>query len=134
MQHQCAQCQADKHGGTDVVEGFFGLAGHDGCPLNKIASFIEPNGFADNTASVFPFDFFTANGFGFPFKSHGHCFLCAVSQDDGDLVHGDDSLRLRVVDGINHNPLGHDVNNYLIRTNPNPLGQVIHSLSVLYKS
>jgi len=60
----------------------YGLQG-----LNKIASFIEPNGFADNTASVFPFDLFTANGFGFPVKSHGDGFLCAISQDDGDLVH-----------------------------------------------
>jgi hypothetical protein len=24
MQHQCAQCQADKHGGEDVEDGFSG--------------------------------------------------------------------------------------------------------------
>jgi hypothetical protein len=131
VQHQGAQCQADQHGGEYVEDGF---AGHGVYSLNEIASLIEPNGFADNTASVFPFDFLTANGLGFPVESHGHSFLCAVSQDDGDLVHGVESLRLRVVDGINSNPLGLIVNNYLIRTNPNPLGTVIHSLSVLYKS
>ena len=28
MQHKGEQCQADKHGGEDVKDGFFGFAGH----------------------------------------------------------------------------------------------------------